>query len=134
MSQGALRPLTRKVVRLSPRRVLIVSEPGNDRRALAIALRVQGHTAHEASDAREALALAPHCDFAIVDARLDDMEGVALARALEAQDGGMRVLLAVDAAFPSLARLPSELRRTQVMPKPLEAGALTEFLAALPAH
>lgn len=116
------------------RRLLLVADAHNDRRALAIALRVQGHVAVEVDDARDARAHVERTpyDLAVVDARLGDLTGAAIARDLEAASPRLAIVLLAEHTFPSELRAPRELRRTRVMQKPLQATDILSLINGEP--
>ena len=62
-------------------RVLVVEDDPDQRRILAMVVRGHGHDAVECATLAEARAAGP-CDLALIDRRLPDGDGLALARTL----------------------------------------------------
>ena len=76
-------------------RILIVDDEENQRRALGIALRLEGFTVEEAADGDQALRRLEGCpfDLAIVDLMMPGINGLDLARRMRFRWPGVQVIL-----------------------------------------
>lgn len=116
-----------------PHRFLIVDEDRNQRRSLAIGLRVHGHHAEEAGSAAEALAhpALGTIDFVVVELLLADMSGLEVAQRLRRMFPLLRI--ALSSAYEISPAHLSELgfRPAALFQKPMRTE---ELLGLLPAE
>ncbi len=112
------------------RSILLVDGDHNFRRALAIALRLEGFAVEEAGSLLEARRrLGPHVDAAVVDLLLPGGDGLELAESI--RDGEPGTFLVVVSAHPEAfaaarARVPTAV----ALEKPFRVDGLLSMLAA----
>lgn len=111
-------------------RILIVDDEENQRRALAIGLRLQGFEVCEASDGEQALTLLEQrsADLAVIDLMIPGINGLELARRLRTRRPDVRLVLtsAYHLSERQLAR--AGLGPIAFLPKPFDLDDLTEVL------
>lgn len=113
-------------------RILIVDDEENQRKSLAIGLRLEGYQVLEAADGEEALAVLGEadCDLAMVDLMMPGINGLELARRMRFRhpDVGIVLTSAYHLSERQLER--AELRVLGFVPKPFEMRELVDFLEA----
>lgn len=112
-------------------RVLIVDDEMNQRRSLAIGLRLESFEVAEAADGDEALAFFEHggeVDVAIVDLMMPGINGLDLARRLRRACPDVRVVLtsAYHLSERQIAR--ADVGAVGFVPKPYHLDELVAFL------
>jgi len=114
------------------RRLLIVEDSADVRRALRVWLELDGHEVHETDDGitglAEACSLQP--DVAIIDIGLPGLDGWTLARRLRATDEGRRMILVAISGYGQHA---DQQRSRQAgfdvhLVKPVDLNALTDAI------
>lgn len=111
-------------------RILIVDDQDNARRALAIALRLEGFVVDEAPDGHAALdRLAPFSpDLCLVDLMMPGMNGLELARRLRERAPATRIVLTSAYHLSERQLERSGLGPIAFVPKPCEMPTLVQFL------
>lgn len=111
-------------------RILIVDDEVNQRRALAIGLKLEGFEVIEASDGHDALAqLALACaDVAIVDVMMPGMNGLDLARRMASAHPTVQVVLTSAYHLSARQLERAGVRAVAFVPKPYSFEELTRFL------
>tara|TARA_B100001750_G_scaffold242355_1_gene255603 strand:- start:2767 stop:3150 length:384 start_codon:yes stop_codon:yes gene_type:complete len=112
-------------------RVLIVDDEMNQRRSLAIGLRLEGFEVAEAADGEEALAFFESggtAEVAILDLMMPGINGLELARRLRRAVPHVRVVLtsAYHLSERQIAR--ADVGAVGFVPKPYHLDELAEFL------
>jgi CheY-like chemotaxis protein len=79
----------------NPRRIVIADANLDALHALAMVLRMKGHTVTTATDGAEALqkVLAEHPDVALLDIGMPEMDGYEVARRIRGEPWGKHILL-----------------------------------------
>ncbi len=113
-------------------RILIVDDEPNQRRSLAIGLRLEGFTILEAADGQAALdTLAAHeVDLAIVDLMMPGINGLDLARRMRFRHPEVRIVLTSAYHLSERQLERAEIRVLGFLPKPNEMESLVAFLRA----
>ncbi len=111
--------------------MLIVDDETNQRRSLALGLRLDSFGVHEAADGEEALAFfesGGEVDVAIIDLMMPGISGLELAQRLRVVAPQVRVVLtsAYHLSERQLAR--AELDAVAFMPKPYRLDAMVTLL------
>lgn len=129
---GAVPGKARVAAAFSPvtgRRLLVVDDDAVNREGMKALLSASGHQVVVAADEATALAAPGPFDAAIIDYHLGgDGDGIDLIDALRARDPGLPTLL-VTAERGSTMLARAAQRRVDVLPKPLEAQRLDQWLA-----
>jgi DNA-binding response OmpR family regulator len=114
------------------RRILIVDDEVNHRKALAIGLRIEGYTVLEAEDGRAALEVLAHetVDMAIVDLMMPGINGLDLCRRMRFRHPVVPIVLTSAYHLSQRQLERAEIRVLGFLPKPFEMDALVEFLRA----
>jgi len=114
------------------RRILIVDDEVNHRKALAIGLRIEGYTVLEAEDGRAALEVLAHetVDMAIVDLMMPGINGLDLCRRMRFRHPEVPIVLTSAYHLSQRQLERAEIRVLGFLPKPFEMDALVEFLRA----
>jgi DNA-binding response OmpR family regulator len=113
-------------------RVLIVDDEENQRRTLAIGLRLEGFDVTVAGTAREALDVmreaSPQFDLALLDLMMPGLNGLELARQIRTLHPGVRVVLS--SAYHLSARQVerADCGAVGFVPKPYRLAELSSFL------
>jgi CheY-like chemotaxis protein len=111
-------------------RILIVDDEENQRRALSIALGLEGFVVEEAADGEEAMRRLEggHFDLAIVDLMMPGINGLDLARRLRFRWPNLRVVLtsAYHLSERQLAR--ADVGAIAFVPKPYRFDDLVGFI------
>lgn len=113
-------------------RILIVDDEENQRKSLAIGLRLEGYRVYEAADGESALAvlaLEP-VDLAIVDLMMPGINGLDLARRMRFRHPEVRVVLTSAYHLSERQLQRAEIRVLGFVPKPFEMEDLVGFLRA----
>ena len=113
------------------RRILIVDDEENQRKALAIGLRLEGYEVFEAKDGEDALVrLDEHViDLAIVDLMMPGIHGLDLARRMRFRHPTVRVVLTSAYHLTSRQLERAEVGALAFVPKPYRLEELMAFLA-----
>ena len=115
-----------------PRRLLLVEDSADVRRALRVWLELDGHEVHETEDGITALAQACSLqpDVAIIDIGLPGLDGWTLARRLRATDAGRGMILVAISGYGQQAdQQRSRLAGFDVhLVKPVDLDALTDAI------
>ena len=110
--------------------ILIVDDEANQRKSLAIGLRIEGYSVLEAEDGERALQVLgdESVDLAIVDLMMPGINGLDLARRMRFRYPGVPIVLtsAYHLSERQLAR--AEIRLAGFLPKPFEMAELVAFL------
>jgi CheY-like chemotaxis protein len=116
--------------RKTPRAILLVDVDRNQRRSLAIGLRLLGHRPQEATSGEEAVARIREraFDLIVVDLLLPDMSGLELARLLRQAVPGARVVVTSPYEVPARTLEALGFRPTAYLAKPLRTEALANLL------
>ncbi len=117
-------------------RLLVVDDVASNRMLLGAILSAEGHTVIEATGGAEAVRLIfqDNFDAVLLDARMPDIDGPAVARRVRAAGGSAaRVpIIGVSAdVMPDTLRLCHESGMDLVLPKPIEREALMDALHRL---
>ena len=113
-----------------PARILIVDDEANQRKSLAIGLRLEGYSVFDAEDGEQAMQLLgqKEIDLAIVDLMMPGISGLDLARRMRFRHPQVRVVL-TSAYHLSRRQLErAEIRVLGFLPKPFEMADLVAFL------
>lgn len=113
-------------------RILIVDDELNQRRSLAIGLRLEGFDvseAHDGESALEVLARQP-VDLAIVDLMMPGINGLDLARRMRFRHPEVRIVLTSAYHLSERQLQRAEIRVAGFVPKPYEMHELVGFLRA----
>ncbi len=119
-------------------RVLIVDDEENQRRALAIGLRLDGFEVVLAASGAEALrllALPPTADVAMVDLMMPGINGLEVAREINRNYPSVRIVLASAYHLSAKQVERADCGAVGFVPKPYKIAELCAFLrakAALP--
>lgn len=110
--------------------ILLVDIDHNQRRSLAIGLRLLGHRAEEASCAEEAMerCRAEGFDLVVVDLLLPDMSGLTLARRLSTEFPRMSLLLTCVYDVPRWALEREGVDGLPYLSKPLRTEDIVRML------
>jgi len=129
---GAVATGPRRPAAKGARRLLLVEDSGDVRRALRAWLELDGHEVHETADGITALAEACSLepDVAIIDIGLPGLDGWTLARRLRATDAGRGMILVAMSGYGQQAdQQRSRLAGFDVhLVKPVDLEALTEAI------
>ncbi len=131
MGQRAAVPCRPRLVSRS--RLLVVDDHAHVREMLLMLLEAFGHDAHGAADATAARAAvaAGGVALALVDHRLGDEDGLALATALREAHPGLKVVLMTGVSFDAgLDRAAASLG-IPLLPKPFDPPALRTLIDGL---
>ena len=114
-------------------RVLIVDDEENQRRTLAIGLRLEGFdvlVAASGTDALRLLGTPPLVDLAVIDLMMPGLNGLELARQIRRSFPHVRVVLS--SAYHLSARQVerADCGAVGFVPKPYKIGELCNFLRA----
>lgn len=111
-------------------RILIVDDEVNQRRTLAIGLRVEGFEVLEAADGGQALALLDQeeADIAIVDLMMPGINGLDLARRLRFRHPEVRVVLTSAYHLSERQVARAGVGAIGFLPKPYDMDQLVDFL------
>lgn len=114
-------------------RILIVDDEENQRRALAIGLRLEGFDVVLAASGAEALrllALPPAVDVAMIDLMMPGLNGLEVARQIKRDHPGVRIVLS--SAYHLSARQVerADCGAVGFVPKPYKIAELCTFLHA----
>lgn len=111
-------------------RILIVDDEANQRKSLAIGLRLEGYQVLEAADGEAALeVLAAHpVDLAIVDLMMPGINGLDLARRMRFRHPEVRVVLTSAYHLSERQLQRAEIRVVGFVPKPYAMEELVAFL------
>lgn len=111
-------------------RILIVDDEANQRRTLAIGLRLEGFEIVEAADGEEALALLDQqdVDLAIVDLMMPGINGLELARRLRFRHPDVRIVLTSAYHLSDRQVARAGVGALGFLPKPFDMDALAGFL------
>ena len=111
-------------------RILIVDDEENQRRTLAIGLRLEGFDVLVAASGAEALRMlaSAHVDVAMIDLMMPGLNGLDLARQLRRTHPAVRVVLS--SAYHLSARQVerADCGAVGFVPKPYKLGELCTFL------
>ncbi len=122
--------LVANVLRAVPQRILIVDDEENQRRTLAIGLRLEEFEVSEAADGETALVAldAEEIHVAIVDLMMPGMNGLDLARRIRRHHPDVQVLLtsAYHLSERQLAR--ADVGAIGFVPKPFHLAELVGFI------
>ena len=115
----------------SPSNVFIVDADQNQRRALAIGLRVHGHHTEEASAAAECLShpALREADLIVVARFLPDMSGDELAVRLARRHPNARIAIVANEDNETATPLFAELATAAVLARPLRTEDVLSVLA-----
>ena len=111
-------------------RILIVDDQETQRKALSIALRLDGFdvaSAASATEALESLAMA-HYDLALVDLMMPGINGLDLARQLRTLFPNVKVVLTSAYHLSERQLRRAECGAVGFVPKPFQMSELVEFL------
>jgi DNA-binding response OmpR family regulator len=113
-------------------RILIVDDEENQRKSLAIGLRLEGYRVLEAADGESALVVlgAEAVDLAIVDLMMPGINGLDLARRMRFRHPEVRVVLTSAYHLSERQLQRAEIRVLGFVPKPFEMDDLVDFLRA----
>jgi CheY-like chemotaxis protein len=121
---------TRFAVAAAVARILVVDDQENARRALSIALRLEGFVVAEAADGRDALdrlgTFTP--DLCLIDLMMPGMNGLELSRQLRDRAPEIRIVLTSAYHLSERQLERSGLGRVAFVPKPCEMQELVRFL------
>ena len=118
-------------MQIPPVRVLIVDDEPNQRRSLAIGLRLEQFEVSEAADGAEALAFfddGGDVDFAIIDLMMPGINGLDLARRLRRACPRVRVLLTSAYHLSERQVARANVGAIGFLPKPYHMDELVAFL------
>jgi DNA-binding response OmpR family regulator len=111
-----------------PAAALLVDDESALTENLAEALETAGYDVVVSGSATEALAQRRRLETAVVDYRLPDGSGIALARRLRARDPSIRILFISGYIDELRRRLPSDLSGAETMEKPVNAAHLISWI------
>lgn len=117
-------------------RILIVDDEDNQRKSLAIGLRLEGYRVLEAADGEAALELLTNetVELAIIDLMMPGINGLDLARRMRFRHPDVRIVLTSAYHLSERQLQRAEIRVLGFVPKPFEMDDLVGFLRAkLPA-
>jgi DNA-binding response OmpR family regulator len=116
---------------MSPR-ILVVDDEDNQRKSLAIGLKLEGYRVFEAADGEAALELLARepVDLAIVDLMMPGINGLDLARRMRFRHPDVRVVLTSAYHLSERQLERAEIRVLGFVPKPFEMDELLGFLRA----
>ena len=113
-------------------RILIVDDEDNQRKSLAIGLRLEGYQILEAPDGEAALEVlaAESVDLAIIDLMMPGINGLDLARRMRFRHPEVRVVLTSAYHLSERQLQRAEIRVLGFVPKPYAMEDLVGFLRA----
>jgi DNA-binding response OmpR family regulator len=113
-------------------RILIVDDEENQRKSLAIGLRLEGYRVHDAADGEAALDLLGReaIDLAIIDLMMPGINGLDLARRMRFRHPEVRVVLTSAYHLSERQLQRAEIRVLGFVPKPFDMEDLVGFLRA----
>lgn len=111
-------------------RILIVDDEDNQRKSLAIGLRLEGYQILEASDGEGALDVLGRepVDLAIVDLMMPGINGLDLARRMRFRHPEVRIVLTSAYHLSERQLQRAEIRVLGFVPKPFVMDDLVRFL------
>jgi DNA-binding response OmpR family regulator len=111
-------------------RILIVDDEENQRKSLAIGLRLEGYDVFEAGDGEEALAVLERAevDLAIVDLMMPGINGLDLARRMRFRHAEVGIVLTSAYHLSQRQLERAEIRVLGFVPKPFAMEELVDFL------
>lgn len=111
-------------------RILVVDDEVNQRKSLAIGLRLEGFAVLEAADGEEALRVLAEeeLDLAIVDLMMPGINGLDLARRMRFRHPEVSVVLTSAYHLSERQLERAEIRVIGFVPKPFELGELVAYL------
>jgi DNA-binding response OmpR family regulator len=111
-------------------RILIVDDEANQRRTLAIGLRLEGFTPVEAADGEEALERLDEqlVDLAIVDLMMPGINGLDLARRIRFRHPEVRIVLTSAYHLSERQVARAGVGAVGFIPKPCDVAELAAFL------
>lgn len=111
-------------------RILIVDDEANQRKSLAIGLRLEGYQILEAADGEAALEVlsTEQVDLAIVDLMMPGINGLDLARRMRFRHPEVRVVLTSAYHLSERQLQRAEIRVLGFVPKPFVMEELVGFL------
>lgn len=111
-------------------RILIVDDEENQRKSLAIGLRLEGYEVYEAADGEEALSVLAEAnvDLAIVDLMMPGINGLDLARRMRFRHADVGIVLTSAYHLSQRQLERAEIRVLGFVPKPFEMAEMVEFL------
>jgi DNA-binding response OmpR family regulator len=114
---------------MSPR-ILVVDDEVNQRKSLAIGLKLEGYRVFEAADGEAALELLAEqpVELAIVDLMMPGINGLDLARRMRFRHPDVRVVLTSAYQLSERQLERAEIRVLGFVPKPFEMDELVGFL------
>lgn len=111
-------------------RVLVVDDEQLIRWSLRQRLERAGYAVTDAPDGRSALRRAPGADVAVVDRKLPDADGLAVAAALHRRRPRRPVILMTAYGSPELDKAAIDLGIDAVVQKPFELDDMLELIAS----
>lgn len=117
-------------------RILIVDDEDNQRKSLAIGLRLEGYRVLEAADGEAALEVLSResVDLALIDLMMPGINGLDLARRMRFRHPDVRIVLTSAYHLSERQLQRAEIRVVGFVPKPFEMNDLVGFLRSkLPA-
>ncbi len=113
-------------------RILIVDDEDNQRKSLAIGLRLEGYRVLEAADGEAALEVLTHedVDLALVNLMMPGINGLDLARRMRFRHPDVRIVLTSAYHLSERQLQRAEIRVLGFVPKPYEMDDLVAFLRA----
>lgn len=113
-------------------RILIVDDEDNQRKSLAIGLRLEGYRILEAADGEGALEVLgrEEVDLAIVDLMMPGINGLDLARRMRFRHPEVRIVLTSAYHLSERQLQRAEIRVLGFVPKPFVMDELVSFLRA----
>lgn len=111
-------------------RILIVDDEENQRKSLAIGLRLEGYQIVEAADGEDALEVLgrEEVDLAIVDLMMPGINGLDLARRMRFRHPEVRIVLTSAYHLSERQLERAEIRVLGFVPKPFVMDELVSFL------
>lgn len=111
-------------------RILIVDDEANQRKSLAIGLRLEGYQILEAADGEAALEVlsTEQVDLAIIDLMMPGINGLDLARRMRFRHPEVRVVLTSAYHLSERQLQRAEIRVLGFVPKPFVMEELVGFL------
>ncbi len=111
-------------------RILIVDDEDNQRKSLAIGLRLEGYRVLEAPDGEAALDLLSQetVDLALIDLMMPGINGLDLARRMRFRHPDVRIVLTSAYHLSERQLQRAEIRVLGFVPKPFEMQDLVGFL------
>lgn len=113
-------------------RILIVDDESNQRKSLAIGLRLEGFGVLEAENGEQALEVLGReaVDLALVDLMMPGINGLDLARRMRFRHPEVRIVLTSAYHLSKRQLERAEIRVLGFVPKPFEMDDLVSFLRA----